>query len=273
MKKLALIGCGNMGQAILSGVLNTRWAQGSEIAVHSHGQGWQDRVRIDFGVNVAGSNAEAAQGAEVVVLAVKPNSYQDVLQELRPVIQGDQIVCGIAPAYSLANLRRQLASDQGWIARAMPNTPALVGAGITGYCFEAAMPPDRQDLARSFLEAFGQAIEVEEDLMAAVGSVSGSAPAFIYMVIEAMTQGGIGLGLTASQAQAFATATVAGAAKMVQETGSHPAQLRDAVSSAGGTTIAGVNHLEKKAFKGALIEAMEASAQRFRDMEDEASQA
>lgn len=270
MKKIAFIGCGNMGQAMLAGILKSGWAKPEEVAVHSQGQGWRVQIQDTYGVALADSNVEAAKEAALVVLAVKPNVYAQVLKEIGPVIGLDQVVCGIAPAYSLASLRRDLGSDRGWMARAMPNTPALVGAGITGYCLEPGMPEAQADLARSFFAAFGQALEVQENLMAAVGSVSGSAPAFIYMVIEAMTQAGIGLGLTAGQAQTFAASTVAGAAKMVQETGDHPGALRDAVSSAGGTTIAGVNTLEKLAFKGALIEAMEASACRFRKMEEAA---
>lgn len=272
MKKIAFIGCGNMGQAMLSGILRSGWSKKEDVVVHSHGEGWQESIREEYGVQIADSNRQATEEADLIVLAVKPSIYSEVLKEIGPALSGSEVICGIAPSFSIDALRRDLGSERGWVVRAMPNTPALVGAGISGYCFEEGMPEAQAELARGFFEAFGQAVEVKEELMAAVGSVSGSAPAYIYMVIEAMTQGGIALGLTAEQAQSFAASTVAGAAKMVQERGEHPARLREQVSSAGGTTIAGVNALEKSGFKGALIEAMEASAQRFREMEKETFQ-
>lgn len=271
MKKIAFIGCGNMGEAMLAGVLNQGFAQGQEICVHSKRAERRQTLESRYGVMVADSNAQAVQGAKLVVLAVKPNIYEEVLTECKPFFNDESLILGIAPAYTIGKLKSLVEGSGAKIVRAMPNTPALVGAGMTGVSYDTNLTIEEKAYIQGFLEAFGQVIEVKEDLMPAVGSVSGSSPAFIYMVIEAMAQAAIALGLPAKDAYQFAQASVAGSAKLVGESEKHPGQLRDAVCSAGGTTITGVNCLEKNGFKGNLIEAMEKTAERFRYLEDQAS--
>lgn len=271
MKKLGFIGCGNMGEAMLAGVLKNGWAKGEEILVHTKRPERGLELHDTYHVGVRSSNREVAEEAAMLVLAVKPNMYKQVLEEIADVLTSEHTVIGIAPAFTVAALTRAVGNSAVKIARAMPNTPALVGKGMTGLCFSDQMAEDDRKAVRGFFEAFGRVMEVEEQLMPAVGSVSGSSPAFVYMMIEAMAQGAIEQGMTAGQAYTFAAAAVEGAAHLVLQSGEHPAKLRDAVCSAGGTTIAGVNELERNGFKGNTINAMHASEARFKALEEAAS--
>lgn len=271
MKKVGWIGCGNMGEAMLAGALNAGWCTAEEMVVHTARSARSESLAATYGVTALPDNRAVAQAARIVVLAVKPNIYETVLTEIADVLQADQIVLAIAPAYSISAVYRVLNRNDVPVARAMPNTPSMIGQGVAGVCFSEQMCAEDRALVLSFFDAFGQGIEVREELMHAVGSVSGSAPAFVYMMIEGMAEGAIALGIPAADAYRFAAHTVAGAAGMVVETGTHPAVLRDAVCSAGGTTIAGVAALESSGFKGKVIEAMRASSTRFLDMEQAAN--
>ena len=194
-----------------------------------------------------------------------------MLLDIREVLAPGQIIVAIAPAYSIASIAALVDNEAVGIARAMPNTPAQIGQGMAGLCFSKNMSAEQQAAVTAFFESFGKVAIVREDAMHAVGSVSGSSPAFVYMVIEAMAEGAINLGIPAKDAYTFAAQSVLGAASLVLETGEHPAVLRDAVCSAGGTTIAGVAVLEKEGLKAALIDAMAASSEKFRAMEAEAA--
>lgn len=269
--QLGFIGCGNMGRAMLAGAVNAGFANAETVCVHTNTAAHQTAIAEEYGVATAESNRAVAAESEIIVLAVKPNIYKDVLLDIREVLTSGQVLVAIAPAYSIASLSALVANDDVSIARAMPNTPAQIGQGMAGLCFSANMSAQQQVTITRFFESFGKVAIVREDVMHAVGSVSGSSPAFVYMVIEAMAQGAIKLGIPAKDATVFAAQSVLGAAALVLETGEHPAVLRDAVCSAGGTTIAGVAALEKDGMKAALIDAMDASSDKFLAMEKAAA--
>ena len=272
MKKyqLGFIGCGNMGRAMMSGALEKEWTTAERVVIHTHHKETMDTLAAQYGVAVADSNRALAENADIIVLAVKPNIYADVLADVREVLTEGQIVLAIAPAYSIASIAAVVQNEGVRVARAMPNTPAQIGKGMAGLAFSDNMTGAERALVQSFFESFGKVAVVREDAMHAVGSVSGSSPAFVYMVIEGMAEGAIKLGIPAKDAYTFAAQSVLGAAALVLETGEHPAVLRDAVCSAGGTTIAGVAALEASGFKGAIMEAMDRSSEKFLAMEAKA---
>ena len=270
--KIGFIGCGNMGRAMMAGALEKGWATAEQIVVHTHSQGTMDKLAADYGVAVSPSNRSLAASADIIVLAVKPNIYKEVLEDIRAVLMEGQIVVAIAPAYTIASSASLVDNIGVRIARAMPNTPAQIGEGMTGLTFSENMLDEERALVQSFFESFGKVAIVREDMMPAVGSVSGSSPAFVYMVVEAMAEGAIKLGIPAKDAYTFAAQSVLGSAKMVLETGQHPAVLRDAVCSAGGTTIEGVAALEKDGLKAALMHAMDDTADKFLAMQEQARQ-
>lgn len=272
MKKyqLGFIGCGNMGRAMMSGALDKGWTTAERVVIHTHRKETMDTLVAQYGVAVADSNRALAENADIIVLAVKPNIYADVLADIREVLTEGQIVLAIAPAYSIASIAALVQNEGVRVARAMPNTPAQIGEGMAGLAFSDNMTGAERALVQSFFESFGKVAVVREDAMHAVGSVSGSSPAFVYMVIEGMAEGAIKLGIPAKDAYTFAAQSVLGAAALVLETGEHPAVLRDAVCSAGGTTIAGVAALEASGFKGAIMEAMDRSSEKFLAMEAKA---
>lgn len=272
MKKyqLGFIGCGNMGRAMMSGALDKGWTTAERVVIHTHRKETMDTLAAQYGVAVADSNRALAENANIIVLAVKPNIYADVLADIREVLTEGQIILAIAPAYSIASIAALVQNEGVRVARAMPNTPAQIGEGMAGLAFSDNMTEAERALVQSFFESFGKVAVVREDAMHAVGSVSGSSPAFVYMVIEGMAEGAIKLGIPAKDAYTFAAQSVLGAAALVLETGEHPAVLRDAVCSAGGTTIAGVAALEASGFKGAIMEAMDRSSEKFLTMEAKA---
>lgn len=272
MKKyqLGFIGCGNMGRAMMSGALDKGWTTAERVVIHTHRKETMDTIAAQYGVAVADSNRALTENADIIVLAVKPNIYADVLADIREVLTEGQIVLAIAPAYSIASIAALVQNEGVRVARAMPNTPAQIGEGMAGLAFSDNMTEAERALVQSFFESFGKVAVVREDAMHAVGSVSGSSPAFVYMVIEGMAEGAIKLGIPAKDAYTFAAQSVLGAAALVLETGEHPAVLRDAVCSAGGTTIAGVAALEASGFKGAIMEAMDRSSEKFLAMEAKA---
>lgn len=262
----AFIGCGNMGSAMLAGGLAAGVLDAARVRVHTKTPSHTEELGQRFGVIASTSNAAAGKDANLVILAVKPVFYPEVLTQIAPVLTPGAVVLGIAPSFSLRQLRAGLGRDDVAVARAMPNTPALVGKAATGVCFE----PQTLDVQRSWvlgmLGGLGLVQEVREDQFPALIGVAGSSPAFVYMMIEAMAQGAIKLGIAATEAYRLAAAAVEGSATMVRESGKHPAVLRDEVCSAGGTTIAGVASLEAAGFAGVVIDAVQAAADRAVEM-------
>ena len=201
----------------------------------------------------------------MLILAIKPHQYEEVIDEIKDVVKPEVIIIDIAASVSLQDVHDYFGRDIK-TARVMPNTPALIGEGMSGIAFDEFMEEaDRQKVIRIFASV-GQVGVVKESQIDAVASVSGASPAYVYLFIEALADGAVMLGLSREEAYRFASQAVVGAAKMVQQTGEHPAKLKDAVCSPGGTTIEAIAKLEEKGFRSAIIEAMRANDQKAKKM-------
>lgn len=219
----------------------------------------------ETGLHATGDNREVVAASSILVIAVKPQSMAALLNDIRSGITPDHLIVSIAAGVPL----RQLSSGLGpniRLIRVMPNTPCLVGASASGYAPGENATAEDISLVDRFLNAVGKAFRVPESLLDAVTGLSGSGPAFVYLVIEALSDGGVRVGLPRDAATQLAAQTVFGAAKMVLETGSHPAVLKDAVTSPGGTTIAGLHALERGGLRAALIDAVEAATRRSAEL-------
>lgn len=265
MEKIGFIGMGNMGSAIMKGLLSHGFGP-DELLFTDIDQGRREKVERETGVPAAASNGECAKRAGYLVLAVKPQYYPAVLEEIRPAIRPEQVIISIAPGKSVEDLKKALGEDCR-IVRAMPNTPALLGEGMTGVCYEASLfTQEEEDVLKRFFTSFGKMEVVEERLMDAVVCASGSSPAYVYMMIEALADGAVRCGLPREKAYQMVAQTVAGSAKMVLETGMHPGALKDMVCSPGGTTIAAVGALEQWGFRNALLKATDACFEKCRSI-------
>lgn len=269
-KSLVFLGTGNMAEALLKGLLRDGTAAAEEIVCAEPRPERREEIANQYGVEVTGDNRAAAAAADLILLSVKPQVIDAVLAEIAPAVDGSKLVVSIAAGVPLAVLARRLPAGAR-IIRTMPNTPALVGAGATAI----ARGPHATDAdlaaARALFEAVGSVVEVAEPLLDAVTGLSGSGPAYVFLAIEALADGGVRAGLPRAAALSLAAQTVMGAARLVLETGQHPGVLKDQVTSPGGTTIAGVQALEARSFRAALMEAVEASARRSRELGEKAA--
>lgn len=253
MAKIGFIGMGNMGYAMLKGALKLYSA--ADIIFSCPDVRRCEEISSETGVLYAGSNAECANNAKYIVLAVKPQVYDVVLKNIHDVVTAGHVIISLAPTKSVADVTRALGADKR-VVRAMPNTPAMVGEGMTGISYDAeAFTIDEKDMLNRLFGSFGKVQTVDEKLMSAVVCASGSSPAYVYMFIEALADSVVQYGLLRRQAYEMVAQTVLGSAKMVLETGEHPAQLKDNVCSPGGTTIKAVAALEANGFRDALFKA------------------
>lgn len=256
MTKIGFIGMGSMGRAILGGLLNV-YAPEEMVFTAAHLEK-MEKVTGETGIPHALSNRDCAQRVKYLILAVKPQYFDIIFDEIKEVLTPEQVIISLAPGISISNITERLGRNVR-VVRAMPNTPALLGEGMTGVSYRADSYTDEEKKAIEVIfSSCGKMELVEERLMDAVGCVSGSSPAFLYMFIEALADGGVKYGLPRKTAYAMAAQTVLGSAKMVLETGKHPGQLKDEVCSPGGTTIAGVSALEEYGFRNAVIKAADA---------------
>lgn len=253
--KIGFIGTGNMASAIMGGIIKNKLIAADEIIGADLYAPGREHVKEQFGIHVTADNNEVVEKSDVIVLSVKPQFYEEVICEIRDAVRADQIVITIAPGKTLAWLAEKFGKEVK-IVRTMPNTPALVGAGMTAMCPNEHMTEEETAYVRSLLESFGRVEVVAERLMDVVVSTSGSSPAYVFMMIEAMADAAVSGGMPRPQAYQFAAQAVMGSAQMVLETGKHPGELKDMVCSPGGTTIEAVRTLEEYGFRSAVIEAM-----------------
>ncbi|ABS25594.1 pyrroline-5-carboxylate reductase [Anaeromyxobacter sp. Fw109-5] len=268
-KKIAFLGSGNMAEALVKGLLGAGTASAEEIVCAEPRLERREELALRYGVKVIGSNLEATEQADVVVLSVKPQTMEQLLDEIAPAVDHRKLVVSIAAGVSIAAIARKLGAGVR-IVRTMPNTPALVGAGATALARGAHATDWDLEQARSLFQAVGTTVIVEEHHLDAVTGLSGSGPAFLFLVIEALADGGVKVGLARSVAMTLAAQTVLGSAKLVLETGEHPGRLKDQVTSPGGTAIAGVHALEQGGLRAALIAAVEAATRRSRELGERA---
>lgn len=262
--KTAFIGCGNMATAIIGGILTSRICSREDLMASDSSAAAQDRIRHDLQIRCV-SNTEAAELADILFLSVKPQFYEEVIAQIKDTIRPQTVIVTIAPGKTLSWLREQFGRDLK-IVRTMPNTPAMVKEGMTGVCRNEFVSDEELACVLSILESFGKAEVVPERLLDVVTSVSGSSPAYVFMLIEAMADGAVADGMPRAQAYKFAAQAVLGSAKMVLETGKHPGELKDMVCSPGGTTMEAVRVMEEKGFRSAVIEAEKACVSKSRSM-------
>ncbi len=263
-KKLAVIGAGQMAEALIGGLLEARAIEPVHLRATDSSADRRELMKRRFGITVGADNRDAAVWAEVVVLAVKPQVLGAVVDELGPALPG-KLVVSIAAGVSLHALAKRT-SPEVRLIRAMPNAPALIREGMSALALGPGVTEDDEQAARTLFQAVGRVIVVEERLMHAVTALSGSGPAYACVAIEALADGGVHAGLPRKVAEFLAAQTVLGAAKTVLETGEHPARLKDQVASPGGTTIVGLRQLERGGARAALIGAVESAARKSEEL-------
>ena len=259
--KLGVIGGGVMGGAIVSRLIDRGTYQSSEILISEPTLSQREVLQQLYGVQVTDDNNLAAM-APVLLLAIKPQIFETVVGKLSQ--PAADLVISILAGVSIAQLEREF-PDRA-VVRAMPNTPATVGMGITALAAGDRVRPEQLELATQIFQAVGEVIPIPESLMDAVTGLSGSGPAYVAIAIEALADGGVAAGLPRQIADKLALQTVLGTAGLLKESHIHPSQLKDRVTSPGGTTIAGVRELERSGFRSALIEAVMAAANRSREL-------
>lgn len=264
-KAVGFVGAGNMGEALIRGLIAVDAVPAKSIYATDVRADRLQQLEAQFGIQGVASNTELVKRSDVVILAVKPQIMGAVLAEIGPAVGPDKLLISIAAGVSAARLRQFLARPAR-VIRVMPNTPALVLEGATAIARAEGLEPGDIDTAREIFGAVGKAVVLDEGLMDAVTGLSGSGPAYVALVVESLADGGVKMGLDRETAMALATQTVLGAAKLLRETGTHPGQLKDMVSSPGGTTIAGVAALEEGGVRRTFIRAVEQGTLRSREL-------
>jgi len=250
--KIGIIGCGNMANAILSGLIENEFKV-ENIMISDHRLENLERIK-SLNVNTSLNNKEVANFADYLILAVKPRFLKQVCEEIHLNLSNDQVVISIAAGYEIRKLQADLKFDK--VVRVMPNTAALVSESMSAICLSEAISQAEANNVINIFKAIGQVELIDEELMPAVIAVSGSAPAYGYLMLEAMGDAACQLGMSREQAYKFAAQTLKGVGEMYLETETHPGKLKDSVCSAKGTTIEAVRVLETKGFRSAIIEAM-----------------
>lgn len=264
MAKIGFIGMGNMAGAIMRGSLKTFAPE--EMMFFDANAVQAEKVCAETGVKHAASNIELVHQVKYILLAVKPQVLPSVLAEVKDEITRDQVVISIAAGFTISDLAEGLGAEAR-IVRVMPNTPAMVGEGMTGVSYDSEQfSEEEKKMIETIFTSIGKMELVDEGLMDAVASASGCSPAYVYMFIEALADGCVKNGLPRALAYKMVSQAVLGSAKMVLETGKHPGELKDMVCSPGGTTIEGLAALEESGFRGALMKACDANFQKNKQL-------
>ena len=262
---IGFLGAGKMAGALAKGFLNGGLLTPDQLIASDVYEGARTHFTQDAGARATAANLEVVAASDVLFLAVKPDQVAGVLAEIRPGFQPRHLLISIAAGITLARLEAAL-PEGARVIRVMPNTPALVGASATGFAPGKAATPADAALAQRLFGAVGLAFQLKEALLDAVTGLSGSGPAYAFLMIEALSDGGVAAGLPRDAATRLAAQTLLGAARMVLETGQHPGALKDMVTSPGGTTIEGLHELEKGGVRAALINAVRAASDKSRKL-------
>lgn len=262
---IGFLGAGKMGTALAKGFISAGLVQANDVRAFDPIKETGAAFAKETGAKIARSNVEVAKSANVLVVAVKPGNVPELLSEIRDSMTPNHLVISIAAGVPIAKFESSL-GEKTRIIRVMPNTPALLGASATAYALGKSATAADGELCKKLFSAVGLAFQLKEALLDAVTGLSGSGPAYIYMIIEALSDGGVASGLPRDVATKLAAQTVLGSAKMVLETGIHPGALKDMVTSPGGTTIEGVHELEKGKLRGTLINAVRAASEKSKKL-------
>ena len=264
-RRLGVIGAGKMGSALIRGILKAGVLSPDKITASDVDPVLLASLKQDTGIKTTSDNSIVVKSAEIILLALKPDMIRPVLQEVKGLLTKDHLIVSIAAGVPIKAIEEAAGLDAR-IVRVMPNTPALIGQGAAAFSPGKRATKEDVENVKAILDAVGVSIELSEKHLDAVTGLSGSGPAFVFMVIEALADGGVKMGLPRAVAMLLAAQTVAGAAKMVLETKKHPGELKDQVASPGGTTIAGISALERGGLRATLIEAVEAATKRSMEL-------
>ena len=264
-RTIGFIGAGNMAEALIAGLLHAGLVSAQRLLASDVDGSRLLALRRSHDIRTTRSNVEVAEQVDVLVLAVEPQILDGVLAEIAAARPAESLIVSVAAGYPIARIARGLSHAER-IVRSMPNTPSHVRQGVTAVAYDERLPEEDVAVSRALFESIGKVIRVEERWLDAVTGLSGSGPAYVYLMIEAMADGGVKMGLPRETAELLAAQTVSGAARLILELGEHPGMLKDRVASPGGTSIAGLHELERGGLRAALISAVEAAAQRSQEL-------
>lgn len=264
-KKIGFIGCGNMGKAILGGILNSKRVDKSDIFISVKSEISKENIEKEFNVKTTLNSKEVASFSNILFLAVKPNIFKEVLRDIKEYINKDTIIISIAAGISINDMEEWLGDDYK-IVRTMPNTPALVGEAISAICPNKNVSENELQEVCNIFNMFGKYEILEEKYFHGFIALCGSSPAYVFMFIEAMADAAVKLGIPRNKAYKMAEQAILGSAKLALETGKHPGELKDMVCSPGGTTIEAVTELENGGFRSTIIKALEKCAEKSKNM-------
>ncbi len=264
-KKIAVIGTGRIGMALLGGLISARIFKKENIIATARSETTLQKITATYGVPVTSNNREAVSQADIVLLCVKPQNVKEILLEITPSIRPDQLILSVLAGITTKAIQHMLGSPNP-VIRAMPNIPVVVDAGATAIAAGQTVEPHHLEMAKQIFGAVGEVVVVRESQMDAVTGLSGSGPAYIYMVIEALIDGGVKVGLSRDVSTELAIQTVLGAALLMQKSGKHPAVLKDEVTTPGGTAIAAIHELEEHGLRNMLISAVETATRRSEEL-------
>lgn len=264
-RTVGFIGAGNMAEALVAGLLHAGLLSPECLLASDVDGSRLAALHRSHGIRTTPNNSDVAQEADILVLAVEPQILDGVLAEIAVRRRPDALIVSVAAGYPIARIACGLSGAER-IVRSMPNTPSHVRQGVTAVAYEERLPEEDAVISRALFESIGYVVRVEERWLDAVTGLSGSGPAYVYLMIEALADGGVKMGLPRETAQLLAAQTVSGAARLVLDSREHPGMLKDRVASPGGTSMAGLHELERGGLRAALISAVEAAAQRSREL-------
>jgi pyrroline-5-carboxylate reductase len=264
-KRIAVLGAGNMGTALLRGILASGWGRRGRLVASHPKAAKAAALRQELGIRVVASNLEAARTADIVILAVKPQILETVLSEIAPAISRDGLVVSIAAGFPTLRIEA-IVGDRVPVVRAMPNVAAVVRLSATVLCAGRRATAARMAEARKIFESIGLVVELPEYQLDAVTGLSGSGPMYVFQIVEGLSDAGVRVGLSRDVATALTVQTVLGAAKMAEVMKIHPAVMKDMVTSPGGTAIAALHSLERNRLRAILMDAVEAATARSKEL-------
>ncbi len=264
-KKVGFIGCGNMGSAMVGGLIKSKFLEADDIIVSTKTEESAKKLKDQFGIETTLDSKLVAKEADAIILAVKPFMYKEMISKIKSELSKDKLIITIAAGISISNMEEWIGKNAK-IIRTMPNTPALVGQAMSAVCPNGNISDEELNYCVKIFQSFGECVQLEEKDFHAFTALCGSSPAYVYMFIEAMADAAVKLGIPRVKAYKMAAQSVLGSSKMVLETGKHPGELKDAVCSPAGTTIEAVVELERLGFRNSVIQAIDKCAEKSKNM-------
>lgn len=266
-KKIGFVGCGNMGSSMVGGLIKSGFTKADNIIISTKTEASAKNLEEQFGVITTLDSKVVVKEAEVIVLAVKPFMYKQIIEEIKSELTNDKLIITIAAGITIGNVEEWIGGSAK-VIRTMPNTPALVGQAMSAVCPNKNISESELGYCLKIFESFGECVQLEEKDFHGFTALCGSSPAYVFMFIEAMADAAVKLGIPRAKAYKMAAQSVLGSAKMVLQTGKHPGELKDMVCSPSGTTIDAVVELEKLGFRNSVIQAIDKCAEKSKSMQN-----